>query len=113
MTPFSSVLMIKALDSLMLRQQVAAENLANASTQGYRPRRVDFEAALAEAGRGGLEALERFKPAIEAEIPSVMDQGVRVDQELLTSSASAGRYSALVEIMSRQMEIASLPLTRS
>ncbi len=39
-----------ALDGLSLRAKVRANNIANAETPGFRAKRVDFEAALREAG---------------------------------------------------------------
>lgn len=47
--------MRNALDSLMLRQQVIADNISNINTPGYLARRVTFEDSFANAlhaGRG-------------------------------------------------------------
>jgi flagellar basal-body rod protein FlgB len=54
-TPFFGLLRAR-LDQLSERQRLIAENIANASTPGYRPRDVDasaFERMLASAGSGG------------------------------------------------------------
>jgi len=53
-TPFFGLLRAR-LDQLSERQQLIAENIANASTPGYRPRDVDtagFERLLAAAAGG-------------------------------------------------------------
>lgn len=53
------------LDQLSQRQQLIAENIANASTPGYRPRDVDtagFERMLASAGGGRGLAMTRTNP---------------------------------------------------
>lgn len=53
-TPFFGLLRAR-LDHLSQRQQLIAENIANASTPGYRPRDVDtagFERLLASAAGG-------------------------------------------------------------
>ncbi|HYD89094.1 MAG TPA: flagellar basal body rod protein FlgB [Vitreimonas sp.] len=53
-TPFFGLLRAR-LDQLSERQQLIAENIANASTPGYRPRDVDtagFERMLASAAGG-------------------------------------------------------------
>lgn len=53
-TPFFGLLRAR-LDQLSDRQQLIAENIANASTPGYRPRDVDtagFERLLASAAGG-------------------------------------------------------------
>lgn len=53
------------LDQLSQRQQLIAENIANASTPGYRPRDLDasaFARALDAAPRGGRLAMARTDP---------------------------------------------------
>lgn len=65
-TPFFSLLRAR-LDQLSERQRLISENIANASTPGYRPRDLDtsgFERMLASAsaGRNG-PALARTNPA--------------------------------------------------
>ncbi len=53
------------LDQLSQRQRLIAENIANASTPGYRPRDVDtagFERMLASASSGGGMTLTRTNP---------------------------------------------------
>lgn len=60
-TPFFSLLRAR-LDQLSQRQQLIAENIANASTPGYRPRDVDtagFERMLASAAGGRGLAMSR------------------------------------------------------
>jgi flagellar basal-body rod protein FlgB len=50
---------IRSLDGLALRHKVAASNLANASTPGFKRREVSFEDQLEQAARGG-----RFEPEV-------------------------------------------------
>jgi len=60
-TPFFGMLRAR-LDQLSERQRLIAENIANASTPGYRPRDVDtsgFERMLASASGGGGVTLMR------------------------------------------------------
>ncbi|MDZ4690112.1 flagellar basal body rod protein FlgB [Terricaulis sp.] len=60
-TPFFSLLRSR-LDQLSTRQQLIAENIANASTPGYRPRDIDtagFERMLASASGGRGLAMTR------------------------------------------------------
>jgi flagellar basal-body rod protein FlgB len=55
-SPFFGMLRTR-LDQLSERQRLIAENIANASTPGYRPRDLDtgaFERALAQHNGGGL-----------------------------------------------------------
>lgn len=58
-TPFFGLLRTR-LSQLSERQRLISENIANASTPGYRPRDIDtsaFERAMAsgETGQGGLQ----------------------------------------------------------
>lgn len=63
-TPFFSLLR-QRLDHLSERQRLIAENIANASTPGYRPRDVDassFERTLASYAGGGGLSIARTNP---------------------------------------------------
>lgn len=64
-TPFFGMLRTR-LDQLSERQRLIAENIANASTPGYRPRDLDtagFERMLASAAGGRGLAMTRTNPA--------------------------------------------------
>jgi len=88
-TPFFGMLRAR-LDQLSERQRLIAENIANASTPGYRPRDVDtagFERMLASAagGRGGV-TLVRTNPghmtasgSAEARIVTLDDSETTID----------------------------------
>ncbi|MEQ1491504.1 MAG: flagellar basal body protein, partial [Terricaulis sp.] len=59
-TPFFGLLRAR-LDNLSERQRLISENIANASTPGYRPRDVDtsgFERMVASAAGGGAGSLQ-------------------------------------------------------
>jgi len=106
----SATLVIKALDGLNTRQQVTAHNIANASTPGFRPLRVTFETALARAATtgdvAGVEARIEPDPAFAGAA-----DGLRLDLELATSAQTASRYAALVDVLSRQLQLQSLAMT--
>lgn len=64
-TPFFGLLRAR-LDQLSQRQRLIAENIANASTPGYRPRDIDtagFERMLASAAGGRGLAMTRTNSA--------------------------------------------------
>ncbi|MEZ5996575.1 MAG: flagellar basal body rod protein FlgB [Hyphomonadaceae bacterium] len=64
-TPFFSLLRTR-LDQLSERQRLISENIANASTPGYRPRDLDtagFERMVASAAGGSGLAMARTNPA--------------------------------------------------
>lgn len=63
-TPFFGLLRSR-LDQLSERQRLISENIANASTPGYRPRDLDtagFERMLASRGEGGGLSMTRTNP---------------------------------------------------
>ena len=108
MTEISSALIVKALDGLSARAAATAENIANASSPGFRPLRVTFEEALAAASGGGPNAIGAVQPRT---VGAPAGERVRVDLELATASATALRYSALTELLGRQLQIESLAIT--
>jgi flagellar basal-body rod protein FlgB len=106
MNPFSTTLLIKALDGLSARQIATAQNIANASSVNYRPMRISFERALAAAARSGDRAtVEAVKPALLPDPEGAADGQTRIDLELGTASATAMRYAALIDILNRQIQL--------
>jgi len=103
----SAILTLKALDGLSMRADVTAQNIANAGTPGYRPLRVSFEQALTQAALQGESAVQAVTPMIERDSAAI-DQGLRLDLEMATASSTAMRYGALIEVLSRQMQIDAL-----
>lgn len=108
MESYSATVILKALEGLSARVTVSAENIANANTPRYRPLRVSFEDALAAAARKDVAAVRAVKPTIAQ---AAAGEGLRLDLELSTESATADRYSALIEILNRQLQIQSLAIT--
>jgi flagellar basal-body rod protein FlgB len=107
-TEITSALIVKALDGLSARAVATAENIANANSPGFRPLRVTFEDALAAAARGGEGSIRAVQPRT---VGAPTAEPVRIDLELATASATALRYSALTELLGRQMQIESLAIT--
>lgn len=104
MSDLTSIMALKALDGLAARADVTAQNLANASTPGYRALRVSFEQELIAASAQGERAIQAVTPRIEAD-PSWQETGSsRLDLQMATASMTSARYAALVEILSRQMQ---------
>lgn len=107
MQAISSTLVIKALDGLSARQTVTAHNIANAGTPGYRPLRVTFEAALAQAAKGG--DIEGVIPRVEADPAwTGVSDSLRLDLELASAASTASRYAALIDVLSRRLQLQSL-----
>jgi flagellar basal-body rod protein FlgB len=106
-------LILKALDCLATRSEVTAQNIANAGTPNYRPLHVSFESALRAAAAEGRDAVAAVKPDIEADDAAASTGGLRVDLELTTAAATALRYSALVEMLSRKAQSNALAVSGS
>lgn len=109
--PISAALILKALDGLSLRATATAQNIANANTPDYRPIKVTFEEALARAAPNGLTGINGVVPQISPAVDQYGGVGMRLDLELATASATAGRYGALVEVMNRQLQIHAIALS--
>ena len=103
MDPVSSAVIAKALDALAMRQSYIAQNIANANTENYRAVSVDFETALRSAAEKGVEAINEVEPSVRQS--STEEGAMRLDLQLATSARTAGRYGALIEVLSRQMAI--------
>lgn len=99
---------MKALDGLTERAAVTAQNIANASTPGYRPLRVTFEQALAAAAGHGASAVEAVETKVEHD-PA--QPSLRVDMEVATASQTAVRYAALIEVLNRRQATDALVLS--
>lgn len=102
-TPTTAII-LKALDGLSARAEAIAENIANAGTPGYRPLRVSFEAALAQAVTEGKAAVDGVEPRLERTSGSGSGTGLRLDMELAAASSTATRYAALIEVLNRQSQ---------
>ncbi len=113
MNPDTALLAIKALDGLNARAAATAENIANAAVPGYRPLRVSFEAALKHAAGEGPASVEALAFTATPATGAAADSDSRVDLEMATASATALRYGALIEVLSRELAMDSLVLQGS
>ena len=61
----TTLILNKVLDTASLRHKVLANNLANASTPGFKRQDVDFQSALKSAiETGSKEAIEKVQPRV-------------------------------------------------
>ena len=111
MDSLTPLTIIKAMDGLSTRMAATAENIANAGTPGYRPLRVSFEQALASAAKLGPEAVRAVRPRIEPAPRTGDSADMRLDLEAQTAASTSTRYSALVEVLGREMHLQSLAIT--
>lgn len=106
----TAALIIKVLDCLSVRSVVTAQNIANAGSPNYQPRRVSFERALAEAAGQGVSSVDNVMPQTGLAATALHDGKMRLDLELATASSTALRYGALVDVLNRQLQLQSLAM---
>lgn len=101
-----------ALDATLLRQEAIATNVANASTPGYAPVRVDFESHLS-AARAALNHGDSIDPSMLA-TPSVTrepvrygEEGPRVDRQMSDMMMNSVRYQTLVKGLNGEFKLIS------
>lgn len=97
----TSDLVLRALDAGAVSHAVHAANIANASVEGYRPLRVDFEDQLAAARSALLgrdEAAARSAAAgLEPQVvPDAGAKPVQLDREVALMMENSLRYQALL-----------------
>jgi flagellar basal-body rod protein FlgB len=109
----TAILLIKALDCLSTRSVATAQNIANANTPGYRPLRVSFEQALADAAGRGDAAVQSVSPQVDAIPAGARDGELRLDLELATASVTTQRYGGLIEVFDRQLQLQNMAIMGS
>ena len=101
----------KAMQGSLLRQQVLANNIANANTPGYQRSDVDFQSALAQAFSSGAPTTSRleqvsFSPQIASTGAMQVDGNtVDINAENADLSENTLDYQALESVMGTRMSI--------
>ena len=101
----------KAMQGSLLRQQVLANNIANANTPGYQRSDVDFQSALAQAFSSGTPSTSRlegitFSPQAAADGAMQVDGNtVDINTENADLSENTLDYQALESVMGTRMSI--------
>ncbi len=112
----------KALDAYELRQQVLANNVANASVDGYQPMRVDFEEQLgslraAIASGASDQQLEKLvadlRPRVEAlgADPVSGDKQQRIDDAMTLMLQNTVQYEAVLTALARESALTRMAVT--
>ena len=105
-----------SLETASRRQAATASNIANASTPGYVPLRLSFDAHLSEAraalrDKGMLDMAAAESLRAEAE-PATEHGGqaatVQLDAEMSELARNAVEYQALVQGLSRHLALMAL-----
>jgi flagellar basal-body rod protein FlgB len=105
-----------ALETASRRQAAVAANIANASTPGYVPQQVSFEAHLAEArsalrdkGVLDLAAAESLRARAEPMLDAAgQPAAVQLDAEMSELARNGVEYQALVQGLSRHLGLLAL-----
>jgi flagellar basal-body rod protein FlgB len=109
------------LNAAWKRNQVIADNLANADTPGFKASHVEFESLLADAvnetgvqGKKtrekhmqlGAGAVETIRPVIRQSTDTTMrmdGNNVNVDKEMASLAMNSIQYNALVQKISKEL----------
>jgi flagellar basal-body rod protein FlgB len=87
----------RAMDGVMMRQRIAAQNIANVMTPGYQASRVSFEADLAAALSSGEDPAQASVDVSLTDAPSdARGNNVDLVGENTTLMRSGLQYEALV-----------------
>ena len=91
----------QAISGAALRQQVLANNLANAETPGFQRSDVDFHTTLAQAMQtGDASAIENttFTPQTDNQVMRADGNGVDIDTESANVAKNGLEYDALISV---------------
>jgi flagellar basal-body rod protein FlgB len=101
----------KAMQGSLLRQQVLANNIANANTPGFQRSDVNFQSALAQAFSSGSPTASQiqsmtFQPQTASSGAMQVDgNSVDINTEMADMSENTLDYQALESVMGAQMSI--------
>ena len=98
----------RAISGASMRQEVLANNLANAETPGFRRMDLDFHGALAQAMKSSdaatIEATG-FTPQQDSLTMRADGNGVDVDTESAAMAKNGLEYEALVSVAKARIQI--------
>ena len=95
-----------ALNGLMTRQSVIADNIANASTPGFQARQVDFETKLRAAMTAGTAPPTDPAVISPTKAPSQQDgNNVNLDAETMSLAETELRYQAVVNAINGKFSV--------
>jgi flagellar basal-body rod protein FlgB len=98
----------RAISGAAMRQEVLANNLANAETPGFQRSDVDFQSQLAQAMKtGDARAIEStsFSEQTDSTVMRADGNGVDVDVESAKMAQNGLMHEALVNVMKARIQI--------
>lgn|SRR5579875_2141262 len=104
-----------ALNSLSLRQQVLANNIANSQTPGYISQDVDFEGQLASILSGDTTNVSPAASGTVVETPDLTTSNdgntVNMESEMSKASETGILYDTLTQLTADRMGILKTAIT--
>ena len=97
----------RAIEGAGMRQQVLAQNIANANTPGYRRKDVDFHDALRAAMGERTPALQDVSFSVQTDQSATRadGNGVDIDVESANLAENGLEYQALVQVARGRLDI--------
>ncbi|MEA2320209.1 MAG: flagellar basal-body rod protein FlgB [bacterium] len=97
----------RAISGAAQRQNVLADNVANANTPGFKPRDVDFHTALRSAFADGRDAVQSasFAESAQDTVVRADGSGVDIDVESAKLSQNALEYQTLLQVSKGRTDI--------
>ncbi len=106
MTDPTMDVLYSALNGLMTRQQVAANDIANLSTPGFKASQVDFESALQSAIASDTAPGANSAVVTPTNAPANQDgNNVNIDKETMTLAETELRYQAVIGAVSAKFQV--------
>ena len=113
MSDLTIAILEKAVEGLDMRLRYTSQNIANASSNSYSSVKVSFETALVQAAQGSVLDVQNVAPRLESDDRADISSELRLDIELAEAVQTSMRYSAMVEVLSRQMSLKRIALGRN
>lgn len=99
-----------ALDGLSMRHEAIATNIANANSQGYRPREVSFEQHLADFIQTGNPTATAPQISMQPASTALMLQN-SVEMQTVALNQNVLQYQALVTGLGKYMSMVSMAVS--
>lgn len=117
----STDLLQKGLDALWLRQRVISNNIANATTPGYKSKSVEFESMLRAVmdrknpdGKALVKAVNKINPELVDSYETTDSEdgnNVVLDKENIELARAQLQYTALITALNAQINRMKFAIT--
>ena len=117
----TSQLVKVALNASLLRQEVIANNIANANTPGFQPQRVNFENLLLNIEYERDPLMDEMLKAQLDDVNQVIKDGgvieqsgqskVELDMEMVEMTENVIRYRALLEGLNKRGDLIKMAIS--